>query len=63
MKSKVGKIDVDKLKPVPVDLKKVNDVVEKEVVKRIVYFYYVNSLKTLMLFGLLILATTLQHKN
>ena len=35
MKSKVDKLDSDKLKPVPFDLKKFSDVVENEVVKKL----------------------------
>ena len=34
MKSKVDKLDVDKLVPVPVDLSKLSDVVKKHVVKK-----------------------------
>ena len=34
LKSKVDKLDVDNLKPVPTNLKKINDVIEKEVVKK-----------------------------
>ena len=37
MKNKVDKLDVDKLKPVPVDLKKISNVVENDVVKKAVY--------------------------
>ena len=37
MKSKVNKLDVDKLVPVPVDLIKLGDVVKNDVVKRDVY--------------------------
>ena len=37
MKSKVDKLDVGKFKPVPVDLKKLSDVAEKEFVKKTVY--------------------------
>ena len=36
-KSKVGKSDVDKLAPVPVDLSKLNDVVNNDVVEKDVY--------------------------
>ena len=31
MKSKVDKVDVDNLKPVPVDLKRLSDIAEKDV--------------------------------
>ena len=34
MKGKVGKLDVDKLVPVPVDLSKLRDVVKNDVVKK-----------------------------
>ena len=34
LKSKVDKLDVDKLVPAPVDLSKVNDVVKNNVVKK-----------------------------
>ena len=37
LKSKVDKLDVDKLVPVPVDLSKLSDVVIKDVVKKDVY--------------------------
>ena len=36
-KSKVGKFDIDKLVPVPVDLSKPSDVVKNDVVKKDVY--------------------------
>ena len=34
LKSKVDKLDVDKLVPVPVDLSKLSDVVKNDVVKK-----------------------------
>ena len=37
MKSKVDKLDVDKLVPVPVDLSKLSDLVKNDVVKKYVY--------------------------
>ena len=37
MKSKIDKLDVDKLVPVPVDLSKLSDVVKNNVVKKDVY--------------------------
>ena len=37
MKSKVDKLDVDKLVPVPLDLSKLSDVVKNDVVKKDVY--------------------------
>ena len=40
MKSKVDKLDVDKLKPVPVDVKKISEVVDEEVLKNSKYNAY-----------------------
>ena len=37
LKSKVDKLDVDKLVPVPVDLNKLSDVVKNDIVKKDVY--------------------------
>ena len=37
MKSKVDKLDIDKLVPVPVDLSKLSNVVKNDVVKKDVY--------------------------
>ena len=37
MKSNVDKLDVDKVAPDPVDLNKLSDVVDNDVVKKIVY--------------------------
>ena len=37
LKAKVDDLDVGKLKTVPIDLKKLSDVVDKEVVKKTVY--------------------------
>ena len=37
LKSKVDKLDVDKLLPVPVDLSKISDVVKNDVVKKDVH--------------------------
>ena len=37
LKSKVDKLDVDKLVPVPIDLSKVSNVVKDDVVKKDVY--------------------------
>ena len=37
LKSKIAKLDVDKLVPVPVDLSKLSDVVKNDVVKKDVY--------------------------
>ena len=37
MKSKLNKLDVDKLVPVPVDLSKLSDVVKNDVIKKDVY--------------------------
>ena len=37
LKSEVNKLDIDKLVPVPVDLSKLNDAVENDVVKKDAY--------------------------
>ena len=37
MKSKVDKLDVDKLIPIPVELSKLSDMVKNDVVKKYVY--------------------------
>ena len=37
LKTEVDKLDIDKLPPVPVDLRKLSDVVKKVVVKKAVY--------------------------
>ena len=37
LKTKVDKLDIDKLVPVPVDLSKLSDVVKNDVVKKTVY--------------------------
>ena len=37
MKSKVDRLDVDKLEPAPVDLSKLSEVVKNDVVKKDVY--------------------------
>ena len=55
MKSKVDKLIVDKLVPVPVDLSKLSDVVKSDAVKKMINL--MNFLKHLMLFRLLILVT------
>ena len=38
LKTDVDKLDIDKLVPVPVDLSKLSDVVENDVVKKTVYY-------------------------
>ena len=38
LKSKVNKLHVDRLEPVPIDLKRLCDVVHKEIVKKDVYW-------------------------
>ena len=45
MKSKVNKLDADKLLPVPVDLSKLSDAAENDVVKKDVYNAKINILK------------------
>ena len=52
MKIKVDKLDIDNLNPVPDDLKKLSDAVQKRVVKKAVYDELV---KKLMILRLLIL--------
>ena len=37
MKSKLDKVDVDKLVPVPIDLSKLSDVIKNDVVEKDVY--------------------------
>ena len=37
LKTKVDKLDIDKLVPVPVDLSKLSDVVKNDVVKKYLY--------------------------
>ena len=37
LKTEVGKLDIDKLVPIPVDLSKLSDVVKNDVVKKAVY--------------------------
>ena len=54
---KVDKIDVDKLKTVPVDLKKLFYVVISDIVKKTVYN---ETVKTLMLFRILILGLVIK---
>ena len=45
MKSKVDKLDVDKLVPVPVDLSKLSDVVKNYVVKKDVGNAKINDIR------------------
>ena len=47
LERKVDKLGVDKLIPVPVDLEKISDVVEKEVFKKTVYDELVSDIKTI----------------
>ena len=49
LKTKVDKLDIDKLAPVPIDLSKLSDVVKNDVVKKTVYdkvFAKVNNIDT-----------------
>ena len=56
LKSKVDKLDVDKVIPVPVDLSKLSDVIKTDVVKKDVYQKYKNiKLKYLTLLTLLLM--------
>ena len=45
MKSKVDKLDVDKLVPVPADLNKLSDVVKNDVVKKDVYTAQIKNIE------------------
>ena len=45
MKSKVDKIEVDKLVPVSVDLSKLNDVLKNDVVKKDVYYVKIKDIE------------------
>ena len=46
MKSKVDKLDVDKLEPVPADLSKLSDLVKTDVVKKTEYNQLVKKVTT-----------------
>ena len=45
LKSKVDKLDVGKLVPIPVDLSKLSDVVKNDVVKKDVYNAKIKNIK------------------
>ena len=60
MKSKVNKLDVDKLEPVPVDFIKLSDVAEKEVAKKM---YGMNWLKKFYAIDSLILVLIMLLKK
>ena len=47
LKSKLDKLDVKKLEPVPVDLKKLSDVVNNETVNKTVYDELVNKVNAI----------------
>ena len=49
LKTEVDKLDIEKLAPVPVDLSKVNDVVENDVVKKTVYDKLVAKVNAILL--------------
>ena len=49
LKTEVDKLDIEKLAPVPVDLSKVNDVVENDVVKKAVYDKLVAKVNAILL--------------
>ena len=51
MKSKVDKIDVDKLVPVPVDLSKLSDVAKNNVVKKTEYDELVKNVNSIQSIG------------
>ena len=46
-KSEVDKLDIDKLKPVPTDLSKLNNVIKNDVVKKDVYDKFVTKVNSL----------------
>ena len=45
LKSKVDKLDIDKVIPVPVDLSKLSDVIKTDVVKKDVYNANIKNIK------------------
>ena len=47
LKTKVGKLDIDKLVPVPVDLSKLSDVAKNDVVKKDVYYKVVTKVNNI----------------
>ena len=49
LKTKVDKLYVDKLKPVPTNLNKLSDMVEKEVVKKMCVMNWLKNLMLLIL--------------
>ena len=51
MKSKVDKIDVDKLVPVPVDLSELSDVAKNNVVKKTEYDELVKNVNSIQSIG------------
>ena len=65
MKSKVGKLDVDKLIPVPADLSKLSDVVKNDVVKKTEYGELVKKVNAIQNTDISNLAkkNSLCHKN
>ena len=56
LKAKIDKIDVDKLKTVPVDLSKLSNIVKNEVVKKTVYDELVAKLSNIDLTGFILKA-------
>ena len=56
LKAKIDKIDVDKLKTVPVDLSKLSNIVKNEVVKKTVYDKLVAKLSNIDLTGFILKA-------
>ena len=47
LKTKVGKLNIDKLVPVPVDLSKLSDVAKNDVVKKDVYYKVVTKVNNI----------------
>ena len=49
LKTEVDKLDIDKLAPVPVDLSKLSDVAEDDVVKKLCMIYWLQNYIILIL--------------
>ena len=59
LKNEVGKLDVDKLKPVPTDLSKLSDVVQNDVVKKTDYNKLVTKVDKVILTPTLLILKTM----
>ena len=62
LKSEVDKLDIDKLKPVPIDLSKLSDVVKNDVVKKNDYDKLVTKVDNIDTNGL-VKKTNYKYKN